>query len=91
MHLSALSAQLAERHGLSKARAQTLTRSALDLIATALASGEQVSLDGFGTFAQALQPPRSGTVAGRPYQVGQRATVRFRAARVLRERLVAPE
>lgn len=91
MHLSSLSAQLAERHGLRKTTAQALTRSTLDLIAMALANGEQVSLDGFGTFALAVKSARSGTVAGRPYQVGARTTVRFLPARVLRERLAAPE
>ena len=60
MRKSDIVAHVAERVSLSKVEAQGAVNALLDAVRDALASGERVSLPGFGTFSTKNRPARRG-------------------------------
>lgn len=55
-----LQQRVAEQTGLNKAQAGRAVDAVLDTISSALASGDDVNLTGFGTFRVASTSPRTG-------------------------------
>ena len=60
MNTAELVAKLAEAHGLGKAQAKSIVDDVLKDIVDAAASGEEVSLPGFGKFKVKATPEREG-------------------------------
>jgi DNA-binding protein HU-beta len=60
MNTAELVAKLAEAHGLGKAQAKSIVDDVLKDIVDAAASGEEVSLPGFGKFKVRATPEREG-------------------------------
>ena len=60
MNTSELAAKIAEANEISKAKAQTVLDSVLKSILNAAATGEEVSLAGFGKFKVKDSPEREG-------------------------------
>ena len=60
MNTSELAAKIAEAHSLSKTQAQSIVDGVLKSILSAAASGEEISLPGFGKFKVKDSPEREG-------------------------------
>lgn len=71
MNKKQLAGKVADKMGLTKARAERIIDAALDSISEALARGEKVRLVGFGNF---LVRTRKGRI-GRNPQTGEKITI----------------
>ena len=60
MNTSELATKIAEAHGVSKTQAQAIVDSVLKSIVSSAASGEEISLPGFGKFKVKETPEREG-------------------------------
>ena len=85
MNRSRLVATFAERHGISKTKAEELTSLMFQELSTALAKGERIEFRGLGSFfvknydARTAKNPKNGDVLW----VEERKKVRFRASGLL--------
>ena len=68
---------------------EKIVNAILDEISSAMARGDRVELRGFGTFASKIRPARVGRNprTGAVVRVHQKATLAFKASKVMRERL----
>ena len=89
MNRTELSARIAARSSLSRADAATAVDAVVSAIAEALASGEEVSIAGFGKFTVRHRPARQGRNprTGEPVAVAASKAPAFRAAAKLRDTL----
>lgn len=60
LNVSELADKLATDHGLPKAKAKSLIEATFTAVAEAVASGQEVSIQGFGRFKAADRPARQG-------------------------------
>ena len=81
--------RVAELTGYPKTRVALVYETIFELMAEALASGEQVSVPGFGGFFVSERKARQGRnpLTGEPIQIAASKTVRFRPAKALKEQL----
>lgn len=86
MNSTQLAAALAAKAGLDAATAATLTKTMFELIGAELATGEKVSLAGFGSFEVRDRAARIGRnpQTGAPLEVPAHRSVVFRPAAALR-------
>lgn len=78
---------VSEKAGLSKKDTQKVVDSALEVIATGLAKGKNVSFIGFGTFSTTMRAARKARVPGTTKVVDVPATkaVKFKVGKKLKE------
>ena len=87
MRKSDIAAYVAEQDSLSKAEAERAVNALLEAIRDALASGETVSLPGFGTFSTRSRAARQGRnpATGEPIDIAASKTPSFKAGKALRD------
>ncbi|WP_107727153.1 HU family DNA-binding protein [Neisseria weaveri] len=87
MNKSELVAQLAEKWVWPKSKAQMALDGVLEIIKTALAKGEDVTLPGFGTFTVADKPERQGRnpKTGEPLTIAALKTPKFKPGKALKD------
>ncbi|MCC8114055.1 MAG: HU family DNA-binding protein [Bacteroidales bacterium] len=80
---------IAEKAKLSKADAKNAIDAAVEAISEALASGDKVSIVGFGTFAVAEKPARTGfnPRTKEPIQIDARKSIKFKPAAALADKI----
>ncbi|MCD8387354.1 MAG: HU family DNA-binding protein [Bacteroidales bacterium] len=80
---------IAEKAKLSKADAKNALDAAVEAISEALASGDKVSIVGFGTFAVAEKPARTGfnPRTKEPIQIDARKSIKFKPAAALADKI----
>ena len=85
-------ARAAEPDSLSKAEAERAVNALLEAIRAALASGEAVSLAGFGTFSARSPTARQGRnpATGERIAIAASKTLSFRAGKALRHAVLQP-
>ncbi len=78
-----------EEVGLSRAECSGLVESILDFMGSALASGENVKISGFGTFILRDKPERIGRnpMTGVEVPIPPRRVLTFRASPKMRDRI----
>ena len=78
---------LAEKTGFTKKDAECALNATLEIIATELASGNEVQLSGFGTFSVKTRAPRDGfhPQTGESIQIGESKTPSFKAGKNLKD------
>lgn len=76
--------------GLSKAETSLLVERILELMASAIADGQNVKISGFGTFAIRHKAPRIGRnpKTGIEATISERKVVTFRPSSILRDRVI---
>lgn len=86
MNKAELVATVSESSGLSSSQVRTALESILEAMSSALASGEEVRLVGFGSFTSAFRPagPARNPRTGEAVRRAASRTVRFRAGEGLR-------
>ena len=91
MNTNDLADKVATATGLSKGEARKTVDAALDIIGGALASGEEVSLSGFGKFTRKDTPERDGRnpSTGEVIKIAAGRKASFAAAKGLKDRLAA--
>ena len=91
MNLSDLAEKVATAHDLPKTKAKEVLESAFAALAEAVASGEEVSLPGFGKFKVAERAARQGRnpATGEVIQIAASRKPTFAPAKPLRDRLNA--
>jgi integration host factor subunit alpha len=79
--------------GLSRAECSTLVHSVLDHISTALSSGENVKISGFGSFVLRDKPMRIGRnpKTGDEVQISPRRVLTFRASPKVRDMIASSD
>ena len=87
MRKSDIAACVAEQDSLSKAEAERAVDALLEAIRSALASGETVSLPGFGTFSTRSRAARQGRnpATGETIVIAASKTPAFKAGKALRD------
>ena len=87
MRKSDIAAHVAEQDSLSKAEAERAVDALLEAIRGALASGEKVTLPGFGTFSVRSRAARQGRnpATGERITVAASKTPAFKAGKALRD------
>ena len=87
MRKSDIAAHVAEQDSLSKAQAERAVDALLEAIRGALASGEKVTLPGFGTFLTRSRAARQGRnpATGERIAVAASKAPSFRAGKALRD------
>lgn len=87
MNKSELAGRLAGRAGMSRSAAKDAVDGVFDLIAEALADGEDVRIPGFGTFATRERPARiaRNPRTGEPISVAASTVPVFRPGATLRK------
>lgn len=81
MNKTELTAKIAEGAGLSKVDAKKALEAALEAIGAAVKAGDKVALIGFGTFAPAERPARTGKNprTGEVIEIAAKKVVKFKA------------
>ena len=85
--------KLAERTGMSAKKCNEIIGAIFDgdtgIIATTIASGEKLTLPGFGTFSTKRREARMGTnpATGKPLQIAAKTNVKFSPGKTLKERI----
>lgn len=89
MNKGELAAMVAKECSLSKEKSNQVVGSVLESIIEALRKGEDVRLQGFGTFEVAIAPARTGRnpATGKPIKIAEAKRVKFRAGTTLKESL----
>ena len=92
MRKSDIAAYVSEQDSLSKAEAARAVNALLEAILGALASGETVTLPGFGTFSTRSRAARQGRnpATGEPIAVAATKTPSFKAGKALRDAVRQP-
>ena len=87
MRKSDIAAHVAEQDSLSKAEAERAVDALLEAIRGALASGEKVTLPGFGTFSVRSRAARQGQnpATGERIDIAASKAPSFRAGKALRD------
>ena len=87
MRKSDIAAHVADRASLSKDQAEDAVNALIEAIRGALASGERVSLPGFGTFSARSRPARMGRNprTGESITIAASKTPSFKAGKALRD------
>ena len=87
MKKSDIAAHVAEQDSLSKAEAERAVDALLEAIRGALASGEKVTLPGFGTFSTRSRAARQGRnpATGESIDIAASKTPSFKAGKALRD------
>ena len=87
MRKSDIAAHVAEQDSLSKAEAERAVDALLEAIRGALASGEKVTLPGFGTFSTRSRAARQGRnpATGERIVIAASKTPAFKAGKALRD------
>ncbi|MGH2340010.1 HU family DNA-binding protein [Segnochrobactraceae bacterium EtOH-i3] len=82
-----LVAEVAEKAGLSRQAAQSALEAAFESISVALQRGDEVRIQGFGTFAVNARAETSGRnpQTGEPIRIPAARVPRFRAGKNLRD------
>jgi nucleoid DNA-binding protein len=83
--------QISEKTGITQSQVLDVVQSTLDLIIDAVARGENVELRNFGVLEVRLTKPRIGRNPNKPgseVPIPARATVKFKAGKVMRERVL---
>ena len=90
MNIQQIADRLADRHEMPRARAKQLVDAILGSIADAVASGEVVSLPGFGKFKVADRPARAGRnpATGERIEIAASRKLTFTAAKQLKDKLL---
>jgi DNA-binding protein HU-beta len=91
MNKTELAGQIAERAGLSAAEAGRVLDATLESIEAALASGQEVSITGFGKFTVADRAARQGVnpATGERIEIAASKSPRFSAGARLKEAVKA--
>lgn len=98
MNKSELSDKVAATCGLTKAKAKAVVDALfgapgdeVGLIGDELGAGRKVVIQGFGTFATSIRNARKGVnpATGQPLEIAAKTAVRFKAGKVLKDRLSA--
>ncbi len=87
MNRSQLIAAIAKDANLTRAQARAALLSFLGNVEMALKEGEQVRLQGFGTFAVQERPQQEGRnpLTGKPIKIPPRRVARFRSGKALKK------
>jgi nucleoid DNA-binding protein len=83
--------QISEKTGFTQSQVLGIVQSTLDLITDAVSRGENVELRNFGVLEVRLTKPRIGRNPNKPgseVPIPARATVKFKAGKVMRERVL---
>ena len=91
MNKTELAGQIAERAGMSAAEAGRVLDATLQSIETALASGDEVTITGFGKFSVAERAARQGVnpATGEPMAIAASRAPRFSAGARLKDAVKA--
>jgi DNA-binding protein HU-beta len=91
MNKTELAGQIAERAGVSAAEAGRVLDATLQSIETALASGDEVTITGFGKFSVAERAARQGVnpATGEPLAIAASRAPRFSAGARLKDAVKA--
>jgi len=91
MNKTELAGHIAERAGVSGAEAGRVLDATLEAIESALASGEEVSITGFGKFSVADRAARQGVnpATGEPIEIAASRAPRFSAGAKLKQAVKA--
>jgi DNA-binding protein HU-beta len=91
MNKTELAGQIAERAGVSAAEAGRVLDATLQSIETALASGDEVTITGFGKFSVAERAARQGVnpATGEPMAIAASRAPRFSAGARLKDAVKA--
>jgi nucleoid DNA-binding protein len=84
--------QISNETGIPQNQVFKILQSTLDLITDTLSRGQAVELRNFGVLDVRLTKPRVGRNPSRPgshYVIPERATVRFKAGKLMRQRVTA--
>ena len=89
MNTTELIAKIAEAHGVSKAQAKSIVDDILKDIVDAAASGEEVSLPGFGKFKVKATPEREGRnpASGEKIKIAASKKLTFTSAKSVKDLL----
>ncbi len=89
MNTNDLAKVVADKHGVTEKQAQGVLKGLLDGIAEAVATGEEVSLPGFGKFKVKDMPERDGRnpATGAAITIAASRKVAFTPAKALKDRL----
>lgn len=89
MNKSELIAAVADEAQITKKAATVAVKAVLDVIANTLAQGNEVRLDGFGTFSKKVRAARMGRNPsnGAPLQIAEKTTAVFKAGKGLNDKL----
>ncbi len=91
MNISDLAEKIAAEHKLTKSGAKSVVESVLTAITEAAASGEEVSLNGFGKFKVKDSPAREGRnpQSGEAMKIAASKKLTFAAAKAVKDALNA--
>lgn len=89
MNKSELIAAVAQEADITKKAATLAVTTTLAVIANTLAQGNEVRLDGFGTFSKKVRAARMGRNPsnGAPLQIAEKTTAVFKAGKGLNDKL----
>ena len=89
MNTTELIAKIADAHGVSKAQAKSIVDDILKDIVDAAASGEEVSLPGFGKFKVKATPEREGRnpASGEKIKIAASKKLTFTSAKSVKDLL----
>jgi DNA-binding protein HU-beta len=90
MNRRELITRISKKTGLKKSIAKETLNSLQKIIGEELASGEKVTISGFGTFSVSKRAARSGVLPQAPHkriQIPAKAIPHFRAGRALKRRI----
>ena len=82
-----LTAQLAEKTGLSKKDSEAAINSIVESITTELSNGNDVTIVGFGSFSTAARAAREGRnpATGKTIQIAASTAAKFKPGKALKE------
>ena len=91
MNTTELIAKIAEAHGVTKAQAKSIVDDILKDVVNAAASGEEVSLPGFGKFKVKATPEREGRnpASGEKIKIAASKKLTFTSAKSVKDLLNA--
>lgn len=89
MKRAELVAEVADRTGMTKKNTDEVLECILQVIGDALAQGESVQFQGFGTFEVRERAPRTGRhpVTGEPISIPSAHIPAFKAGKILKEKV----
>lgn len=93
MNKQELIAAASEKAGLSKVQTEAALASIVETISSAMASGDQVSLVGFGTFKSIKRAARTGLNprTGEKIKIASRVLPKFDAGKALKDKMNTPK
>ena len=91
MNTQELADKIAENHGLAKSEARKLVDSVISAIGDAAASGDEVTINGFGKFSVKSTPARTGRNprTGEAIEIAAGRKVSFSPAKGLKDKVSA--